>query len=163
MSKRYSLLMIVSSKKTLLIILLKVHGVSHSRHNSPVCYAKCIRSDCPYSNYRVWPFLIGLELLVCLVVFQRPFLRLILRLGMYAALQVHCASLPVSASMTLYTTVASWSLSVLFRYLGTALAFAFLGISVRTVGIPISVGMMVSIQYVRANGGTLVDFRLVVL
>ena len=36
MSKRYSLLMIVFSKETLLILLLKVHGVPHPGHISPV-------------------------------------------------------------------------------------------------------------------------------
>ena len=49
----------------------------------------------------------------------------------------------------------SWSLAM-------DLTFAFLGISVRTVGIPISMGMMASIPYLMANGDTLVDFRLVV-
>ena len=44
-----------------------------------------------------------------------------------------------------------------------ASAFAFSGIYARIVGIPISVGMMASIPYVRANDDTLVDFHLVVL
>ena len=37
------------------------------------------------------------------------------------------------------------------------------GIPVRIVGIPISVGMIASILYVRANGDSPVGFRLVVL
>ena len=44
-----------------------------------------------------------------------------------------------------------------------ASTFTFLGIFVRMVGIPISVGMMASIPYVRAKGDMLVGFRLVVL
>ena len=44
-----------------------------------------------------------------------------------------------------------------------ASAFSFLGIYVRTVGIPISMGMMASIPYVSVNSDTLVGFRLVVL
>ena len=61
------------------------------------------------------------------------------------------------------TTTASRSLSVVSRSLATTSAFAFLGISIRTMGIPIFVRMMASIPYVRANGDTLVDFQLVVL
>ena len=49
------------------------------------------------------------------------------------------------------------------RSLAMALAFAFLGICSRTVGIPISVGMLASIPYVRANGDMPVGFWLVVL
>ena len=49
------------------------------------------------------------------------------------------------------------------RSLAMALTFAFSGISTRTVGIPISVGMMASIPYVRANSDTPVGFWLVVL
>ena len=44
-----------------------------------------------------------------------------------------------------------------------ASAFDFLGNSACTVGISISMWMMASIPYVRANGDTLVGFRLVVL
>ena len=61
------------------------------------------------------------------------------------------------------TSAASWSSSIVFRSLAMALAFAFLGISAHTVGIPIYVGMMASIPYVRANGDTLVGFQLIVL
>ena len=61
------------------------------------------------------------------------------------------------------TVVASRSSSIVFRSLAMALAFAFLGISARTVGIPISVGMIAYIPYVRANGDMPVGFRLVVL
>ena len=49
------------------------------------------------------------------------------------------------------------------RSLTRASTFAFSGISARTMGIPISMGMMASIPYVRANGKILVRFRLVVL
>ena len=59
--------------------------------------------------------------------------------------------------------VASWSSSIVSRSLAMASAFAFSGISARTVGIPISMGMMASIPYVRANGDTPIGFRLVVL
>ena len=52
------------------------------------------------------------------------------------------------------TAAASWSSSVVSRSLATTSTFAFLGISVCTMGIPIYVGMMASIQYVRANGDT---------
>ena len=61
------------------------------------------------------------------------------------------------------TTTDSRSSSVVSRSLAIASAFAFLGISVRIVGIPISVKMMASISYVRANGDTLVGFWLVIL
>ena len=49
------------------------------------------------------------------------------------------------------------------RSLTMASAFAFLGISIRIVGIPISMGMMASIPYVRANGDMPIGFLLVVL
>ena len=55
----------------------------------------------------------------------------------------------------------SRSSSVVFRSLDMALAFAFSGISTRMVGI--SMGMMASIPYVRANNDMPVGFRLVVL
>ena len=61
------------------------------------------------------------------------------------------------------TAAASRSSLVVSRSLAMASEFAFLGIFVRTVGISIYVGMMASIPYVRANGDTLVGFRLVVL
>ena len=61
------------------------------------------------------------------------------------------------------TTVASQSLSVVSRSFTMASTFAFLGNSACMVGMPISMGMMASIPYVRANGDTLVGFRLVVL
>ena len=44
-----------------------------------------------------------------------------------------------------------------------ASTFAFLGISARKVGIPISVGMMASIPYMKVNGDMLVGFPMVVL
>ena len=53
--------------------------------------------------------------------------------------------------------------SVVSRSLTTASVFASLGISIQMVGIPISVGMIASIPYVRANGDSPVGFRLVVL
>ena len=49
------------------------------------------------------------------------------------------------------------------RSLAMASTFAFSGIFARTMGIPISVGMMASIPYVKVNSNMLVDFRLVVL
>ena len=52
---------------------------------------------------------------------------------------------------------------MVFRSLAMALAFAFPGNVVRIVGIPISVGMMASIPYVRVNGDIPVGFQLVVL
>ena len=61
------------------------------------------------------------------------------------------------------TTAASRSSSVVSRSLAMASTFAFSGISARMVGIPISMGMMASIPYVRANGDTLVGLRLVFL
>ena len=61
------------------------------------------------------------------------------------------------------TASASRSSSVVSRSLAMASTFAFSGISARTVGILISVGMMASIPYVRANGDMPVGFRLVVL
>ena len=44
-----------------------------------------------------------------------------------------------------------------------ASVFASSGISVQMVGIPIFVGIIASIPYVRANGDSPVSFRLVVL
>ena len=58
---------------------------------------------------------------------------------------------------------ASQSSSVMSRSLAMASPFAFLGIYARTVGIPISMGMIASIPYVRANSDIPVDFQLVVL
>ena len=57
----------------------------------------------------------------------------------------------------------SRSLSVLSRSFIKASVVASSRISVRMVGIPISVGMMASIPYARANGDSPVGFRLVVL
>ena len=61
------------------------------------------------------------------------------------------------------TTAASRSSSVVYRSLAMALAFAFLGIFARMVGILIFVGMMASIPYMRVNGDMPVGFRLVIL
>ena len=61
------------------------------------------------------------------------------------------------------TIAASQSSSVVSRSLAMASAFAFSGISVLTVDIQVYVGMMASISYMRANGDTPVNFRLVVL
>ena len=61
------------------------------------------------------------------------------------------------------TVSASRSSLVVSKFLTMGSAFSFSGITAHTVGIPISVGVMASIPYVRANGDTLVDFRLVVL
>ena len=60
-------------------------------------------------------------------------------------------------------TATSQSLSVVSRSLAPASAFSFSGISIGTMGIPIYVGMMASIPYVRVNDDTPVGFRLVVL
>ena len=61
------------------------------------------------------------------------------------------------------TAAASESSSTVSRSLAMASAFAFSGIYVCTVDIPISVGMMASIPYVRTNDDTPVGFRLVVM
>ena len=61
------------------------------------------------------------------------------------------------------TAVVSWSSLVMSRSLALASAFSFSGISAYMVGIPISVGMMASIPYVRANNDMPVGFQLVVL
>ena len=61
------------------------------------------------------------------------------------------------------TTTSSRSSSVVSGSLVMALTFAFSGISARMVGISISVGMMASIPYVRANGDMPMGFQLVVL
>ena len=53
---------------------------------------------------------------------------------------------------------ASRSLSVVSWSLAMTSTFIFSGISFRTTGIPIFVGMMASILYVRAKGDTPVDF-----
>ena len=72
--KNNLLLMVISSKNTLLVVLLKMHGVPHFGNNSLVLFAQRIRPDCPYSDHRVWSFQIGLELPVCWVgrVFKDP-------------------------------------------------------------------------------------------
>ena len=57
---------------------------------------------------------------------------------------------------------ASWCSSVVSRSLAMASTLACLGISARTVGISIFVGMMTSILYMKANGDTPVGFRLVI-
>ena len=59
--------------------------------------------------------------------------------------------------------VVYWSSSIVSRSLAMASTFALLGISVHTMGILISVGMMASIPCVRVNSDTPVDFRLIVL
>ena len=57
----------------------------------------------------------------------------------------------------------SQSFFVVSRSLVMASAFAFSGIYVRMVGIPIFVGMIASIPYVRVNGDSPIGFWLVVL
>ena len=47
------LLMPVSSKNTLLIIILEVHCIPHSVNNHPVWSAQYVRTGCPYSDHRV--------------------------------------------------------------------------------------------------------------
>ena len=61
------------------------------------------------------------------------------------------------------TAAASRSSSFVSRSLAMSSKFAFLGISACTLDIPIYVGMMVFIPYVRANGDMPVGFQLVVL
>ena len=61
------------------------------------------------------------------------------------------------------TSAVSRSLSVVSRSLIRASTFSFSVISARMVGISISMGMMASIPYVRANDDILVGFRLVVM
>ena len=61
------------------------------------------------------------------------------------------------------TTAASWSSLIVSRSLIMAWAFAFSGISARTMGILISVGMVAFIPYVRVNGDTSAGFLLVIL
>ena len=63
----------------------------------------------------------------------------------------------------MHITIASRNLSVVSRSLVIASAFTSLEISIRMVGIPISVGMIDSILYVRAKGDSPVGFLLVVL
>ena len=63
----------------------------------------------------------------------------------------------------IHTTAALRSSSVISKSLVMASALDFLGILVRSVGIPISVGIIASIPLVRTNGDILVSFRLVVL
>ena len=58
---------------------------------------------------------------------------------------------------------ASRSLLAVSRSLIMASMLVSLGIPVRIVGIPIFVGMIASIPYLRANGDSLVGFCLVVL
>ena len=53
---------------------------------------------------------------------------------------------------TIRTTAASRSSSAISRSLVTASALAFSGILVQSVVIPISVGIIASIPYIRANG-----------
>ena len=61
------------------------------------------------------------------------------------------------------TDSASRSSSAVSRYLITASMFVSLGISFQIVGIPISMGMIASIPYMRANGDSPTGFHLVVL
>ena len=63
----------------------------------------------------------------------------------------------------MHTVAASQSSSVVSKSLTRASTFAFSEIFSRTVGIPIYVGMMTSIPYMRVNGDIPVGFRLVVL
>ena len=59
--------------------------------------------------------------------------------------------------------VASQSSLAVSRSLIMDSMLVSLGISIRIVGIPISMGMIASIPYVRVNGDSPVGFRLVVL
>ena len=59
------------------------------------------------------------------------------------------------------TAAASRSSSVMSKSLVIVLVFTSSKIYVRMVGIPISIGMIASIPYVRANGDSPIGFRLV--
>ena len=61
------------------------------------------------------------------------------------------------------TVVSSQSSSTISRSLVTTSTLASSGIPVQSVGIPIYVGIIASIPYIRANGDIPVGFRLVVL
>ena len=61
------------------------------------------------------------------------------------------------------TLAASYSSLVVSRSLAMASTFTFSRISARMVGIPISLGMIASIPYVRVNDDMPVGFWLVVL
>ena len=63
----------------------------------------------------------------------------------------------------MHTTATSRSSSAVSRSLIMASMLASSGIPVRMVDIPIYVGMIASIPYVRANGDSPVGFRVVVL
>ena len=63
----------------------------------------------------------------------------------------------------MHMAAASQSLSAMSRSLIMASMLASSGIPIRMVGIPISVGMITSILYVRANSDSLVGFQMVVL
>ena len=78
-----------------------------------------------------------------------------LRLCKFASLYWYDVNICIAAG--------SRSSLVVSRSLGTASAYSFSRIYVRTMGIPISMGMMASIPYVSVNGDTLVGFQLVVL
>ena len=63
----------------------------------------------------------------------------------------------------MHMVAASRSSSAVFRSLNMASVLASSEIPVQIVGIPIFVGMIASIPYVRANGDSTVSFQLVVL
>ena len=63
--KNNLLLMVSSSKNTLLRVLLKMHDIPHPGNSSPVWFAQHIRLGCPYSDHHVWSFLVGLEFPIC--------------------------------------------------------------------------------------------------
>ena len=84
--------MIVSSKNTLLIILLKMHDVLHPGHNSLAYLTHKTRLSLLELPCMALPNWSRTSRLLGWLCFTRPFLRLILRLGMYVILHVSCES-----------------------------------------------------------------------
>ena len=148
--------MIISSKNTLLIILLEVHGIPHSRNSSHIWPYQRVRTGCLYSNHNVWSarsavFSITLLMTKSSALNVRGFTCRLCKLANLCWYDAMCIA------------ATSQNLLAVSRSLIMASVFASLGISVRVVGILISMGMIVSIPYVRANGDSPVGFRLVVL
>ena len=148
--------MIISSKNTLLIILLEVHGIPHSRNSSHIWPAQRLRIGFLYSNHSVWS--------AGLAVFLKTILRTKssdLNVCGFTCRLCKLANLYWYDAMCIAAT--SQSLLAVSRSLITTSVFTSSGISVRVVGILISMGMIASIPYVRAKGDSPVGFRLVIL
>ena len=157
--------MIVSSKNTLLIVLLEMHGIPHSRNNNSIWFAQRVRATVPtrttvYGRSQLgWNFpYTGLD------VFSKTLLRTnssSLNVCDFTRRLCQFANLCWYEAMRMAAT--SRSPSTVSRSLIMASMFVFSGVPARMVGISISVGMIASISYVRANGDSHVSFRLVVL